>query len=507
MSDPPAMAFEDSAAPLSDMGNAQVMARWFAGVARWVPSWHRWLTWEEERGLWTPHHGAMQYAQKTAIGLYHIALEGAEETAGELRRVEAGFGPRSAEAREARASHAPRLARVRWYVKSQMIERTRAIVQHAASLPDFHANPDDFDDRPYLLSTPSGTVDLLTGALRPPAKGDLLTKITAVPYIPDAPCPTWNRFLLQVMCGDEELVAYLQRISGYCLTGSTEEHFLGFFYGDGANGKSTFLNLLSEVAGDYYSRAPRGLLFWAPFEKHPTELATLFKRRLVICSEVEEGAKLDEAKVKDLTGGDRISCRRMREDYWDFAPTHKLLIAGNHWFFVRGQDEGIWRRIHIVPWRMKLDLGNVDTDILRKLREELPGILAWAVRGAAEWRRKGLAEPASCARIRDQFRSESDLFQQWWTEAIVADTAGRLPCENLYHSYLDWMHAHNHAEVLGRRHFTKRVRERGPNYTPGTVWVNGRDVRGWTGLRLATAEERASRRWGTEAKPPEGGGA
>lgn len=500
MSDPiePKIFPEDLASPLSDLGNAQILYLWHSAEMKWVPAWQRWFTWSGDLGRWIPDRGAGARAQQTIITLYNLARERVEETKAALEAAKVKYRAGQPEREEAEARHARSLAALRWYVRSQNTERRRGMLAEASCLEGFHAGFEAFDAAPNLLATPSGTVDLVTGERRGPNKRDLMTMGTNVPYDPAAACPAWDAFLSEVMCGDAELVAYLQRIAGYCLTGSTDEHFLGFFYGGGANGKSTFLTLLAEIAGEYYVRAPRGLLFWAGHERHPTELAALHKRRLVICAEVEEGARLDEAKVKDLTGGDAIAARRMREDFWEFSPTHKLLIAGNHWFFVRGQDEGIWRRIHAVPWNLNLSAEQIDTAILAKLRAELPGILAWAVRGAMAWYAGGLAEPPSCAKIRDQFRSDSDLFGLFWADAATADPDGKVTCEVLYEHYIDWAQERKHATVLTRRQFAKRVRAMGAR--SGSIRQGPNVLWGWSGVRLATAEERASRRWSTDVK-------
>ena len=214
-----------------------------------------------------------------------------------------------------------------------------------------------------------------------------------VKYDEKAVCPTWNRFLKKVTNNDRGLMEYLQRVVGYALTGEVNEHVLFFFYGGGRNGKSTFLNTISAMLGEYAFAAPRGLLFKQQGSQHDTRFTTLHGCRFVTCSEIEEGQMFDEALTKDLTGGDPISARRMREDHWEFIPTHKLFMAGNHKPTVRGADEGIWRRIRLVPWLVQITEKEKDVNLKKRLLKELPGILRWAVQGCLAWQKRGLDMP------------------------------------------------------------------------------------------------------------------
>ena len=222
------------------------------------------------------------------------------------------------------------------------------MVTLAKSIPSVAITHDQLNADPMLLNVETGTINLRTGLLREHRRKDLMTKIAPVCFDPNATAPTWDAFLARAMGDSGELVNYLQRMVGYALTGSVEEHVVGFLFGGGANGKSTFLSTIHAMLGDYASPAPGGLLFRSRGERHPTELASLHGRRFVTCSEIEEGQAFDEALVKDLTGGDPIECRRMREDFWMYQPSHKLFLGGNHKPSVKGDDEGIWRRMRLI---------------------------------------------------------------------------------------------------------------------------------------------------------------
>jgi putative DNA primase/helicase len=205
-------------------------------------------------------------------------------------------------------------------------------------------------------------IDLRTNELRPHCPTDYMTKITAV-----GPDPN-----------DPELIASLQRMAGYALTGSTQEHALFFHHGVGANGKSTFFNVLAGIMGDYHRTAPIETLIASPNERHPTDLAGLQGARLVSAIETEEGRRWDESKLKALTGGDTISARFMRQDFFEYRPQFKLIIAGNHKPALRSVDEAIRRRLHLVPWNVVIPPAERDKKLGEKLRAEWPGILAWA---------------------------------------------------------------------------------------------------------------------------------
>ena len=218
-----------------------------------------------------------------------------------------------------------------------------------------------------------------------------MTKKTAV--APGMRCPTWHEFLKRTTDGDNELQRYLQRVAGYALTGDTSEHALFFAYGTGANGKSTFLNAVSGMIGDYHKTAPIETFTESKSDRHPTDLAGLRGARMVTAVETEEGRRWAESKIKTLTGGDKIAARFMRQDFFEYAPQFKLLIAGNHKPSLRTVDEAIRRRFHLIPFTVTIPPEQRDTTLGDRLKDEWPGILGWAIEGCVEWMAKGLAAP------------------------------------------------------------------------------------------------------------------
>jgi putative DNA primase/helicase len=344
-------------------------------------------------------------------------------------------------------------------------------------------NVDELDTDPWLFNVNNGTIDLRTAELREHRREDYITKLAPVTFDTNAPCPQWEEFLRRIFNGNEELIGYVQRLVGYCLTGSTEEHVLPILLGTGANGKSTFLETIMGMMGrDYAMKAPPGLLMAKRGESHPTERADLFGKRLVACVETGENRRLAEALVKELTGGDRIRARRMREDFWEFAPTHHLRIASNYKPVIRGTDYGIWRRIKLIPFEVVIPEAEQDKKLPTKLSYELSGILSWCVQGCLDWQQHGLRHPACVDRATSGYRNEMDAVSQFIDEHCERGdflvSAGEL--------YLAFQ-ASGPNRQISQRAFGDRLRLMGfSNHDPAT----GRELRdckgrrAWRGLRL-----------------------
>ena len=289
---------------------------------------------------------------------------------------------------------------------------TVAAVERLARSSRNHAmTADQWDCDLWALNTRGGTIDLRTGKMRAHAFGDHITKITAA--APGGQCPMWLQFLARITAGDGEFQRFLQRVAGYSLTGSTREHALFFLYGAGANGKSVFINTLSGLMGDYAKTAPIETFIASRQERHPTDLAGLRGARLVSAVETEEGRRWAEAKLKQLTGGDRIAARFMRQDFFEFDPQFKLLIAGNHKPSLRSVDEAIRRRLHLLPFDVTIPERERDKDLPEKLKSERGGILAWMIEGCLAWQRQGLNPPAIVREATADYLAEEDVVGQW----------------------------------------------------------------------------------------------
>lgn len=287
------------------------------------------------------------------------------------------------------------------------------MVTLAESEPGIPVLPGELDRDPWLLNVKNGTVDLRTGELRPHKRDDLITKIVPVEYDSEASCPTWLAFLNRIMDGNERLIAFLQRAAGYSLTASTQEQCFFLLYGTGANGKSVFLTTLLAVMGDYGIQAAPDLLLAKSGESHPTEVADLFGARLVVATETEAGRRLAENLVKQHTSGDRLKARFMRQDFFEFEATFKIWLATNNKPIVKGTDYAIWRRIKLIPFTVTIPPEERDKSLPAKLRQELHGILAWAVQICLEWQKYGLNEPQEVTAATCAYRDEQDILGSW----------------------------------------------------------------------------------------------
>jgi putative DNA primase/helicase len=263
------------------------------------------------------------------------------------------------------------------------------------------------------------TIELATGISRPPNPLDYITKLAGT-WLADrgTPHPLWTAFLDRATAGNDALVAFLQRWLGYCMTGHVHEHKLLFLYGTGANGKTVFTDTVAGVFGDYCISAPMEMFLTAKFDRHPTEVARLKGARLVIAQETQKGRAWVEAKIKNLTGGDRLSARFMRGDFFDFKPTHKIMISGNIKPSLRNVDEGIRRRLLLVPFTVRIPLTERDHKLTEKLKAEWPAILRWMVDGCLEWQRVGLIVPTIVQDATEEYLTDQDTLAQWVDESI-----------------------------------------------------------------------------------------
>ncbi|MGA4024426.1 phage/plasmid primase, P4 family [Ralstonia nicotianae] len=351
------------------------------------------------------------------------------------------------------------------------VERlARADRRHAATTGEWDADP-------WLLNTPGGVVDLKTGRQRPHDRADRMTKITTA--TPGGDCPTWRQFLAEVTGGDAELQAYLQRMAGYALTGSTQEHALFFLYGTGANGKSVFVNTLATILGDYAVNAAMDTFMETRADRHPTDMAGLRGARFVAAIETEQGRRWAESKVKNLTGGDKISARFMRQDFFEFFPQFKLFVAGNHKPAIRNIDEAMKRRLHLIPFTVTVPPERRDKNLQQKLLAERDGILAWAVQGCLDWQRLGrLDPPQQVLDATEEYFEAEDALGRWLDERCVREANAKSLTAELFNDWKQWAEAA--GEFTGsQKRFADLLLTRGVE-----KWRNTAGLRGFRGIGL-----------------------
>ena len=293
------------------------------------------------------------------------------------------------------------------------IERlVRSDVAHRATV-------DQWDSDDWILNTPAGIVDLKTGSSRSHDANRHCTIITAA--APDGECPTFHRFVNDITNNDQDLINFIQRMMGYACTGSTKEHALFFFYGTGANGKGTLLNTITSILNDYAVIANTDVFTESRHERHPTELAALMGARLVVAQETDEGRKWAESKIKALTGGDPITARFMRQDFFTYTPKFTLIIAGNHKPSIQTVDEAMRRRLNLVPFTVTIPKEQRDPDLADKLQEESAGIMQWLIDGALAYQEKGLNPPQVVLDATESYFEDEDTLAQWIAECCETD--------------------------------------------------------------------------------------
>ncbi len=320
------------------------------------------------------------------------------------------------------------------------------------------ATIDQWDSAAWLLNTPNDVIDLRTGRRRAHRPDDYMTKITAVG--PAGDCPLFLNFLKTITAGDAEMIAYIRRMLGYALTGETREHALFFAYGTGANGKSVLLSTASGILGTYHRAAPIETFVASNSERHPTDLAGLRGARLVTATETEEGRPWAESRVKQLTGGDMISARFMRQDYFDYCPAFKLIIAGNHKPSLRSVDEAIRRRFHMIPFAITIPKDQRDLELADKLKAEWPGILRWIIGGCVEWHRNGLQPPKAIQDATAAYLEAEDGLAAWIDDKCERDPTAWESLADLFASWADW--AKHFGENPGTaKHFSSTLEARG----------------------------------------------
>ena len=417
----------------TDLGNAQRLVERYGKLMRYVHEWGRWIVWDGKR--WAPDRtGQVQRFAKDTVHQMHVLA--------------------------ADKNRSDRKALSMWAFRSEAEARLAAMVSLARTEPDIPVRSEQLDADPYLFNVENGTIDLRTGQLRDHDQADLITKLAPVEHDRDAKAEIFNSFLLEVMDGREELVRFLQRAVGYSMTGSVLEHVLLFLYGLGANGKTTFLDLFLTMFGDYGRQSEPELLMRKRGEAHPTGVANLKGARLVVTSEIDAGRQMAEPLVKQLTGGDRITARFMRQDFFEFEPSHTLWLMANHKPVVKGTDIAIWRRIQLVPFDVTIPPERQDPQLPDKLEAELPGVLNWAVQGCLDWQREGLAAPAEVRNATQDYRDNMDTLGGFIAEhCIIADSAS-VEAKDLYVHYKVWAD-HAGEKKLPKNVFGRQLQERG----------------------------------------------
>jgi putative DNA primase/helicase len=418
--------------PLTDLGNAERLVSQFGTRIRYTKA-KGWLVYDGRRWKRDDKDAVYQFAAATARGLVR-----------EFSRIS------DPDMRTLLASHAR---------KSESSKSIKAMVNLAQTLPRVAIDVRELDSDPWLFNVLNGTLDLRDGKLRKHRPSDLITKLSPVEYDRRAICPLWFQFLERVQASGE-VRAFLQRFAGYCLTGVIREHVLPINYGGGRNGKGVFVDTLLYIMGEYAKQIPTELLMVKRGDAHPTDRASLLGCRFAAASETEEGRAMNVALVKQLTGGDRISARFMRQDFFDFDPTHKMMLSTNHQPAIRETQNAIWDRVKLIPWAVTIPEEEQDKELKEKLRAEAPGILRWAVDGCQMWQRQGLNPPEAIRAATNAYRECEDFIAGFIEECCTVEAGARESATDLYAAYKHWTEIGGES-LQSQKAFAERLIEKG----------------------------------------------
>jgi putative DNA primase/helicase len=420
---------------LTDLGNGKRLVDACGERLRYVAEWKQWIVWDGARWSLGDDAGVVKMAHAVALSIY--------------------------DGISAQPSEAVRKAMTKWATASESAVRIDAMIKSAR--PYLTVAAKLLDTHPDKIVVKNGTINLRTGALTPHDPSDYITKMTAVNYNPYAVAPKWGTFLAEIM-PSADLIAYVQRMTGYILTGSTDAHCLFFLYGTGKNGKSTFLEALRLLTGDYYIvTSIEALLANDQTAGATPYVAALAGMRCAMASEMPEGRRFNESIIKDITGGGTITARMLYGAPFQYQPSHKLVISGNYKPRIPSTDNGIWRRMNIIPFTETIATPRPMQDIIAEFHSELEGILAWAVQGAVAWYAHGLPYSEDINQATSSYRDEEDVVARFITERCVVVPGTNTLKHRVYEEWQRWTESENEkaAHAWSQRRFTEQLLRKG----------------------------------------------
>ena len=422
--------------PTTDAGQGEVIAYLYADQLRYDHTQKHWLVWDEHR--WK------------------------KDANGEPQRLAVMAARKRLAAAVLHNEEATKKRLVRWALDGEGDYRIRCTLNLASIQHPVAVTTDQFDRDPWMLACNNGVIDLHTGQLRPGQRADMISMSTGVDYEPGARCDRWLQFLDEVFKSDADLIGFVQRAAGYSLTGVTTEQCLFICYGKGENGKSVFWNTLHAFTGEYAKNTGFSTFLdnRAIGREIPDDVADLCGARLVTASEINEGKRFNEGRIKSLTGGDRITARKLYKDFFTFIPTFKLWMAVNHKPIIKGTDQAIWRRIRLIPFTATFPSDIADPYLIDKLKLEASGILSWAVQGCLDWQHYGLGEAKAIKAATGTYRVESDILASFLADRTIQDPNTSVRAGEIYGAYKSWCEANGEYSITGSA-FGRQLGERG----------------------------------------------
>jgi putative DNA primase/helicase len=435
----------------TDTSNAVRLYERHGADIRYNAAWKKWLVWTGRK--WQLDEGPLIHEK--SLEVIHSIYDELAHTSDYRDRIEIE----------------------RQGMKAESWRRRKAFVEAASAITALNISANDVDVNPWLLNVKNGTVDLTTGEFQDHKREDMITKMANVEYDPAADCPQWKQFIREIMDFRPDLIAFLQVAAGWAVTGDTSEQCMFILFGSGANGKSTFLNTLMKILGDYAISASTETFMKKNSEMISNDIARLRGTRFVATAEAEQGKRLSETLIKQITGNDSMTARFLYGEYFDFIPTFKIFMATNHKPLIKGTDYGIWRRIKLIPFETTIPPDKRDKHLEEKLLAEAPGILNWLIEGAKVWHELGLHEPQSISDANEEYKDEMDVIGNFIKECCVQGDEYKAKIKELYRAYKDWC-LENNERVCSERYLTLRLKEL------GLCQARTADARFWTGIGI-----------------------
>ena len=436
----------------TDATNAEKFQRDHGDNIRYMAAWKKWLVW----------NGTHWQTDDSGALIHEKGLSTVRNMYAQLSKTH---------------DYRERIEIEKYAMLSESVRRREAFIKAASWIKELNTSSDLLDTNPWLLNVKNGTIDVKNGKFRKHQQSDYITKVANVEYDPKADCPQWKQFLREIMDYKTDMINFVQTAVGWAMTGDISEQTMFILFGSGANGKSTFLNTIMYLLGDYAIATPTESFMRKNGDQNTNDIARLRGTRFVTTTEAEQGRRLSEPIIKQITGNDKMTARFLYGEFFNFVPTFKIFMATNHKPVIKGTDHGIWRRIKLIPFTTRIPDEKQDKNLEEKLKAEASGILNWLLEGTVRWRREGLRAPAAILNATDEYRGEMDVIGNFLKERCLQKKELSIRIRELYKAYADWCDD-NKEHTVSERFFSMRLKEMGFEQSRTA------EARFWSGLAL-----------------------
>jgi len=439
---------------LTDSTNAERLCNEHGENIRYMAAWKKWLVWNGKR--WKTDDSGALISEKCLVTIRNLHNE-------QLRT----------------GDHRERMEIEKFAKISENARRRKSCIEMATQIDKINIISEQLDTNPWLLNCQNGTLNIKTKEFSEHRQKDFITKIANVEYDPAADCPLWKQFIREIMDFKTDVINFLQTACGWAITGDTREQTMFILFGSGANGKSTFLNVILSLLGDYAMTTNTETFMKKSGEQITNDIARLRGARFVTTTEAEEGRRLSEPLIKKITGNDQMTARFLYGEYFSFTPSFKIFMATNHKPVIKGTDYGIWRRIKLIPFTTRIPEDKQDKLLEEKLKKEASGILNWLLEGASKWQNEGLHAPAIVLDATEEYKGEMDVIGNFIKNRCIAKAGAKIRIWELYKAYSDWCDTNN-EHAVSERFFTMRLKDMGYEQCRNS------EARFWSGIGLQT---------------------